>query len=471
MTPGSCNSVRLTSTIENNFYFHSCLFSNLSSSTGGSAIYMSSIEPKLLIELCTFHQCKTVGNADELHGGAVFISFFTQGDSVLNNICVYECNLVNSKTTVSSMGLFALLLVKQGKKNEIHMASITGTDSGDATNAYAVLYMENGIQMVENINSSANTATYVSFLLSVVPTMCTVQYANLVRNVAKKGILFYSERCSIEGYFVLSNVISNVQNEAKRHLIRAYNSTTYVSDCHFYNNNEYLFYSYGNQMVVETCYIVHNLSMIVLGSISFLGSNRGYETNIYNISFLSEACPTFNSLNDGTSNQIYYIAGAGVSVLIILGITAYFCFRKSSKDNGTDESSQESEKRKKDKKKKKGKKAKNSKKGKKAKSKSGKGEKSEKSDKSGKSKKPERKSQKLENLDEKDDVSHKMPPSNRFSVPQQQFYSPKQPTNGPNNFSTFDSPQTYRYQTDIPQQQYTPPQNYYNQQQTSWNQP
>ena len=72
---------------DSNVYVLNCLFRSFTSSSSGGALYCSTSISYLLVESTSFFSCKTSGGT----GGAIYFSNTNSGQSVLHEVCGYDC--------------------------------------------------------------------------------------------------------------------------------------------------------------------------------------------------------------------------------------------------------------------------------------------------------------------------------------------------------------------------------------------
>jgi hypothetical protein len=100
-----------------NVYVLNCLFRSITSASKGGALYCSTSISCLLVESTSFFSCKTSSG----FGGAIYFENSNSGQSVLYEVCGYDC----SSTTDSRH--FDCIIVKDDilSKNYINYSSIS----------------------------------------------------------------------------------------------------------------------------------------------------------------------------------------------------------------------------------------------------------------------------------------------------------------------------------------------------------
>jgi predicted outer membrane repeat protein len=123
-----------------------CLFSSITSTGHGGALYCSTSISYLLVESTSFFSCKTSSG----YGGAIYFSNTNSGQSVLHEVCGYDCC-----TTDSTCCLFDYIYFKNdiSSKNYINYSSISRCVN---ENAYQLLYHYDGKILCPSVNITNN---------------------------------------------------------------------------------------------------------------------------------------------------------------------------------------------------------------------------------------------------------------------------------------------------------------------------
>jgi hypothetical protein len=191
---------------EQSVYVLNCLFNKISASSGGSALYCTSVT-HLLIESTSFFTCKTsTGN-----GGAIYFSNTNDGQCVLHEVCGYACG------TEGSYGLFAYIQVNDSIlcKNHINYSSVARC-TFEVSNSYRTLHLYNGKICCPSVNISMNKCYYRSGLLlwpsyESNTVTCSLLYSTFADNTATNYNCIYFWRSSAEYEIKYCNIIRNKQ--------------------------------------------------------------------------------------------------------------------------------------------------------------------------------------------------------------------------------------------------------------------
>jgi hypothetical protein len=188
-------------------YVLNCLFNSITSSSAGGALYCSDSVQYLLVESSSFFSCKTSGG----DGGAIYFINTNNGQSVLKEVCSYDCC-----TTTSNYGVqFARVDVNNSvsSKNYVNYSSISRSVN---TDVYYAFYLWNGKICCPSVNSSMNRLRYRSGI-SCWPSIdsnsvtCSLSYSTFADNYAAGFTCIF---LNIEGakYEIKScNILRNTQ--------------------------------------------------------------------------------------------------------------------------------------------------------------------------------------------------------------------------------------------------------------------
>jgi hypothetical protein len=160
-----------------NVYVSKCLFRSFTSLSEGGALYCSTSITYLLVESTSFFSCKiSSGN-----GGAIYFYNTNSGQSVLHEICGYDCGSTNSNN-----GQFNYIFVKNdiSSKNYINYSSISRCVN---ENSYQLWQHGNGKILCPSVNISNNknygdsVLCYPSSYSNTVT--CSLSYCSIVDNI------------------------------------------------------------------------------------------------------------------------------------------------------------------------------------------------------------------------------------------------------------------------------------------------
>jgi hypothetical protein len=195
-------------------YISNCLFRSITSTSDGGALYCTSVT-YLLIELTNFFSCKTGSN-----GGAIYFSNTNNGQSVLHEVCGYDCC---STYTSSSDGQFAHINVNDAvsSKNYVNYSSITNCIN-QISYSHHVLRLCYGKICCPSVNISMSKCPHGSgihcgpFIDSNSAT-CSLTYSSFADNNAPVSICIYIYRGGANYEIKSCNILRNTQNSLGSH--------------------------------------------------------------------------------------------------------------------------------------------------------------------------------------------------------------------------------------------------------------
>jgi hypothetical protein len=194
-----------------NVYVSNCLFGSITSgSSGGGAVYCSSSVTLLLVEFSSFLSCKTSG----CYGGAIHFSNTGSGQSVLHEVCGYDCY---STYTSSSFGQFSRTNVynADSSKNYVNCSSISRCVN-ERSSSHRTIYLYYGKTYCQSTNMSMNKCYYSSAIFcdnfrNSNSVTCLFSYSSFVDNIAISHsclVLWYS---SSNNEIKSCNILRNTQ--------------------------------------------------------------------------------------------------------------------------------------------------------------------------------------------------------------------------------------------------------------------
>jgi hypothetical protein len=241
-------------------YILNCLFSSITSTGNGGALSCTSVS-YLLVESTSFFTCKTGGG----YGGAIYFSNSNSGQSVLYQVCGYDCC-----TTDSYHRQFDHIYVKNdiSSKNYINYSSISRCVN-ENTNSYQLLRHSYGKILCPSINISNNknygdSVVLESSIYSNTVT-CSLSYSSFVDNIAtiRACIIIWTSGGEYE--IKSCNILRNTQgNLNARGTITTQGNMKIMDSCILGNTANYIFFQ-------ESSYIF-TLSNCTVDSTS----NNGY---------------------------------------------------------------------------------------------------------------------------------------------------------------------------------------------------
>jgi hypothetical protein len=236
-----------------NVYVSNCLFSSITSSSAGGALYCSSSVQYLVVESSSFFSCKTSNN----YGGAIYFSN-SGGQCVLYEICCYDCYTTQSS---SSHGQFVYITVNNviSSKNYINYSSFSHSVN-DISNSYNPLRLYYGKICCPSINLSMNKCGYYSIIegggfVDSNTVTCSFTYSSFADNRATYyyGILLWISGANYE--IKSCNILRNTQGTSSSGgTIATIGSLMITDSCILGNNANYIFYqAHPYTITVSNC--------------------------------------------------------------------------------------------------------------------------------------------------------------------------------------------------------------------------
>jgi hypothetical protein len=222
---------------DSNVYVLNCLFRSFTSSSSGGALYCSTSISYLLVESTSFFSCKISSG----EGGAIYFSNTDNGQSVLHEICGYDCGTTNSNSCQ-----FDRIYVKNdiSCKNYINYSSISRCVN---ENAYQLLYHGNGRNFCPsvNISNNKNYGNSVLFypLINSNYVTCSLSYSSIVDNIATYHAWFIIWRTGGEYEIKSCNFLRNTESTGKsRGTITVDGNMKIDNSCILGNKANYIFF-------------------------------------------------------------------------------------------------------------------------------------------------------------------------------------------------------------------------------------
>jgi hypothetical protein len=217
-----------------------CLFRSITSTSSGGALYCSSVT-YLLIESSSFFSCKTSSN-----GGAIYFINTNSGQSVLYEVCGYDCY---STYTSTSEGQFAYIYAKNAASNMnyVNYSSITRCVIDNSVSRYT-LRLDFGKQCCLSVNISMNKCYYRSGICCQPFSdsnsfICSFSYSTFADNNATGYNCIYllnsGSKYKIESCNILRNTQGSLGTEGTIHI----NGNIGIENsCILGNKATYIFY-------------------------------------------------------------------------------------------------------------------------------------------------------------------------------------------------------------------------------------
>jgi hypothetical protein len=225
---------------DSSVYVLNCLFSSISSSNNGGALYITSAT-YFLVESTSFFSCKTSAQ----NGGAIYFSN-SNGQSVLHRVCSYDC--CSTYPSGSSYYQFAYIYVKNdiSSKNYVNYSSITRSVNVNS-NSWHNICLIYGKILCPSVNFSLNKCTgnqfYCCSSADASYVTCSFTYSSFADNTAIRCtcIVFNSGNAKYE--IKSCNILRNPQNELGTQGTIYANGNLMIEDsCILANTATYIFY-------------------------------------------------------------------------------------------------------------------------------------------------------------------------------------------------------------------------------------
>jgi hypothetical protein len=225
-------------------YVHisNCLFSSISTTATGGAVYCSSMT-YFLVESTSFISCETSSSS---YGGAIYFAC-SNAQSVLHGVCGYDCCATCSS---GSNYQFAYIYVNNAasSKNYFNYSSITRCVN-ENTNSWWILNLYNGNLCCPSVNISLNKCYYD--LIYCYPSIisnsvtCSFSYSSFADNIAGYYTLFYL-RTGANYEMKSCNILRNTQGTlGSQGTIATWGNMEIQDSCILENKATYIFYQ-GN---------------------------------------------------------------------------------------------------------------------------------------------------------------------------------------------------------------------------------
>jgi hypothetical protein len=232
-------------------YFSNCLFISITSTSGhGGALLCKSVT-YFLVESSSFISCK----ASNGYGGAIYF-YNTDGQSVLYNVCGYDCCSTYSSGPHCQ---FAYLYVKNAVtgKNYLNYSSITRCVNG-ISNSHHTLRLYYGKICFPSVNVSMNKCQHYPGIVcdsysdsNIVTGLFS--YSTFTDNNAFGHLCIYlwnSAKYEMKSCNVLRNIQGNVGSYGTFYTSR---NVLIEDSCILENNANTIFYVHSNTITLSNC--------------------------------------------------------------------------------------------------------------------------------------------------------------------------------------------------------------------------
>jgi hypothetical protein len=296
-----------------NVYVSNCLFISISSTSGnGGALYLLSVA-YFLVESTSFFSCKTSSGS----GGAIFFQNTGSGQSVLYEVCCYDCSSNNR-------GLFARIDVNNAasSKNYFNYSSISCCVN-ENSNSQQILRLIYGKIYCPSVNISQNKCVYISNICcdpfsDSNSVICSLSYSSFTDNIANEYICIYLWTEGAKSEIKSCNILRNTQVSSSYGTFYTCENLMIKDSCILENKATYIFYqsssSYtitlSNCTVDKTTYnqnlvtqsIATKSFILALNPMSTLNCNSEYDA-------VGTLTPIIQTPSSSKKQRVYYSCG------------------------------------------------------------------------------------------------------------------------------------------------------------------
>jgi hypothetical protein len=229
-------------------YVLNCLFSGITSESHGGALHCTTVT-YLLIESSSFFTCRTSAK----YGGAIFFENTNSGESVLHEVCGYNCY---STYTSVPHDQFAYIYINNvaSSKNYFNYSSISRCVNERSDSRHTIrLYF--GKICCQSVNFSMNKCQYYSGIyfypsLDSSSVTCSVSYSSFTDNNAPGYHLNYFGNSGSKNEMKSCNVLRNTQGSSSEGIISADGILNIEDSCILENTATYIFYTSSSSYTI-----------------------------------------------------------------------------------------------------------------------------------------------------------------------------------------------------------------------------
>ena len=237
-------NLRFFSAINSNYWIHDSSFYDMLPFSG-SAIYLLNILSHLLVERCIFIQCKSLNT----NGGAIYFDSTSLGSCVLEKVCAINCFCLSGTTS----GQFAYIITRSTKPNSLKVVSVSFCSSDQINTRNNAIYLKNGIQNVDSLNSSYNIVTTTSSICLDNPAISKIQFSSIINGYSTSATAIHFIGGS--NMLIYSNIVNNSIITINLGVIRNISpSTTQMTKCIFLGNSPQYLFSNSGELQIYQCW-------------------------------------------------------------------------------------------------------------------------------------------------------------------------------------------------------------------------
>ena len=271
-------NIKISSSLNEGSWILNCFFSNLSDINGAAISYSSTV--KLLCEKNLFSFLTTSS-----HGGALYCSSINI-DIIIKECCFFFCQI----TSNTHYGLSFFISNSNSKITLINLTSISNCCPFSSNIGVDSHYIEKNTPKIFFLNSSYNYCNHFSGLSILRVTQGKVNFSTFYSNIAKENtILEYWGGDSITEN---SNIVNNTQWTNNNGIVYVttslYTGNSLIKNCNFYlNGKNRLFCLNNGQLTLDNCffddYSYISTSPIIINS-------KIFQNTIYLKHFMTKYC-------------------------------------------------------------------------------------------------------------------------------------------------------------------------------------
>jgi hypothetical protein len=219
-----------------NVYVSNCFFNSISSTSNGGALSLTSVT-YFLVESTSFFSCRTSSN----YGGAICFSNRNSGQSVLYEVCGYDCSS-------NPYAHFALIDVNNAasSKNYFNYSSISHCVN-ENSGSEQTLRLQFGKICCPSVNISQNKYQRFSGILcdpfsDSNSVTCSLSYSSFTDNIATHSICICLWTNGAKYEIKSCNILRNTQGSSSNGIIYTTGNLIIEDSCILENTATYVFY-------------------------------------------------------------------------------------------------------------------------------------------------------------------------------------------------------------------------------------
>jgi hypothetical protein len=229
-----------------NVYVSNCVFKSILSSSNGGALSLTSVT-YFLVESTSFFSCRT----SNLFGGAIYFVNTGSGQSVLYEVCGYDCYS-------SPHSLFARIEVNNAAstKNYFNYSSISRCRT---SNSHKVLRLINGKIYCPSVNLSINKCGFCPGILchpisDSSSVICSLSYSSFADNTANEYACISLWTAGAKSEIKSCNILRNTQVSSSYGIIRTIQNLMIKDSCILENKATYIFFHEDSSYTITLSY-------------------------------------------------------------------------------------------------------------------------------------------------------------------------------------------------------------------------